>query len=104
MTEDEDVTSVETTSATEVDDDEEEDEEAEPSSTTSSEGLVGNTVEGFVGNSDKINLHFILKCVLFACLFYILCHKDTSDFFVNLPTVSFVLNTISLAPETNKLT
>ena len=69
----------------EDDEDEEDDEEEENSSpTTTSEGFVGNTVEGFVGNSDKINLHFILKCVLFACLFYILCHKDTSDFFVNL--------------------
>ena len=47
-------------------------------------GNQDNIVEGFVGHSEKINLHFVLKCILFACLFFILAHDDTRNYLVSM--------------------
>ena len=63
-------------------------EEEEEEEEGKEDGDVDGTedVEGFVGNniSGKVNLNFLLKCVLFACLFYILAHDDSRNYIVKL--------------------
>jgi hypothetical protein len=76
-----------TTSADGGDDGEDETDDSDDSDSDEpekTERFVGDTIEGFVGNNDKINLHFVLKCVLFACLFFIVAHDDTRNYLVKM--------------------
>ena len=67
------------------DEDEGDDEDEDDEKGVTTETFIGNdTIEGFVGNSGKINLHFVLKCILFACLFFILAHDDTRNYLVSM--------------------
>ena len=71
----------------ERDEDDEDDENDEDNEEDEEEDFVGNNViEGFEGNNvvDKVNVNFVLKCVLFACLFYILAHDDSRNYIVKM--------------------
>ena len=71
----------------EVEEDEDEVEDEVEDDDDEEEDFVGNNVvEGFVGNNvvDKVNVNFVLKCVLFACLFYILAHDDSRNYLVKM--------------------
>lgn len=66
---------------------EEEEDEVEDEVEDDEEDFVGNNVvEGFGGHSvvDKVNVNFILKCILFACLFYILAHDDSRNYIIKM--------------------